>query len=86
MTAALGFLLPALYGALFAQYAVNDIPAAIVSMVLAIAALKMYEFGWLNWVPLEPFIAITFIPIIGTIAYSKVVADNKTKKEKAAAK
>lgn len=81
VTAALGFLLPALYGALFAQYAVTDIPSAIVAVALALGAYKLYLLGMLNWVPLEPYIVISLGPMVGTIAFSKIYYGRKEKKE-----
>lgn len=84
VTTALGFLIPALYGALFAQYAVDDVPSAVVAIALAIGTYQLYLNGLLNWIPLEPAIAISLFPMIGTIIFSKFYYDRKEKKAAAA--
>ncbi len=69
------FLLPALFGAVFAQFAIDDKITGIVAMVLAIITLLLYNNGFLNWIPLDPFIAVIIIPIFGTILYARVKHD-----------
>jgi len=86
VTTALGFLIPALYGALFAQYAVDDIPSAVVAIALAIGTYELYLNGLLNWIPLVPAIAISLFPMIGTIIFSMFYYDHKEKKAAAAEK
>lgn len=68
----LGYLLPALFGGVFAQFAIDDKKLGTVSMVTAILTYILYNKGMFSWVPLDPFIAVIIIPIFGTIAYAKL--------------
>ncbi len=74
------FLLPALFGAVFAQFAIDDKITGVVAMVLAIITLVLYNNGLLAWIPLDPFIAVIIIPIFGTILYSRIKHDVTEKK------
>lgn len=60
----LGYLLPALFGGVFAQFAIEDKKLGTVSMVTAISTYLVYNKGFFNWLPLDPFIAVILIPIL----------------------
>lgn len=68
----LGYLLPALFGGVFAQFAIDNKRLGTVSMVTAISTYLLYSKGFFNWVPLDPFIAVILIPIFGTIMFAKM--------------
>jgi hypothetical protein len=80
-TTALTYLLPALFGAVFAQFAIDDIFSAVVGLGLSIGVLLMYNAGWLNWIPLDPSIATILIPIFGTIFAAKYYYSRKKAKQ-----
>lgn len=47
------FLLPSLFGAVFAQFSVDDVKSGVCAMVLGVVTLLMYNQGLFNWVPVE---------------------------------
>lgn len=67
VVSSLNFLLPALFGAVFAQFAIDDKKTGLIAMILAIIALTLYNFGLFNWIPIDPFIGVIVVPIFGTI-------------------
>ncbi len=69
---ALSFLLPALFGAVFAQFAIDDIKNGVVAMILGVASLTMYNAGLFNWIPLDPYIVNILVPIFGTMAFARL--------------
>ncbi len=68
---ALGYLLPALFGAVFAQFAIDDIKNGVVAMLLGVVSLTLYSKGMFNWIPLDPYIVNILVPIFGTMAFAK---------------
>lgn len=67
----LEYLLPALFGGVFAQFAIDDKKLGTVSIITAMSTYLLYNKGFFNWVPFDPFIAVIIIPIFGTIIYAK---------------
>ncbi|QSX05541.1 hypothetical protein JYG23_12810 [Sedimentibacter sp. zth1] len=83
VTKSFSLLLPALFGAVFAQFAVDDIKNAICGMSLGIGSLLLYKMGLFNWIPFDPFIVNILVPIFGTMLFAKLTykknnADEKT--------
>ena len=66
------YLLPALFGAVFAQFAVDDVKDAICGMLLAVVSLLCYNYGLFAWFPIDPFIPAIIIPIFGTMVFGKL--------------
>lgn len=77
VTDALNFLLPALYGCVFAQFLKGNEFAAAAAVGFALAALLAYRAGWFNWMPISPSIMTMLVPIIGTVALVYFVFRNK---------
>ncbi|SCZ80375.1 hypothetical protein [Acidaminobacter hydrogenoformans] len=69
----LNFLLPALFGAIFAQFAIDDKKTGAFAMIIAIGSLLMYNQGMFDWLPLDPFIAVILTPIFGTILVARIM-------------
>lgn len=69
----LNFLLPALFGAVFAQFAIDDVKSAVVAIVLGIGSLLMYKAGMFDWVPIDPSIATILLPIFGTVLIARIL-------------
>lgn len=65
------FLLPAMFGALMMQFAVDDIKSGAVAMALGIGSMMIYNAGGYNWFPIDPFVPNLLIPIIGTALFAK---------------
>lgn len=70
---ALNFLLPSLFGAVFAQFAIDDKKTGVIAMLIAIVTLLAYKNGMFNWLPLDPFIAVILIPIFGTVLAARIM-------------
>lgn len=65
------FLLPAMFGALMMQFAIDDIKTGVVAMALGAGSMLIYNAGGYNWFPIDPFIPNLLIPIIGTASFTK---------------
>ena len=78
---ALNYLLPALFGAVFAQFAIDDWKTGIVAMGLGIVCMIMYNNGLFNWLPIDPFVVNILIPIFGTMLYAKLTFKPKSTEE-----
>lgn len=77
----LSYLLPALFGSMYAMYAINDIFNGIVAVTLAVISFQLYFWGLLNWIPFDPSLGVVFIPMIGTIFLSSLYYSRKMKKD-----
>lgn len=73
------FLLPSLFGAVFAQFAVDDVKSGICGMGLGILSLLLYNHGVFNWMPFDPFVMNIIIPIFGTMLFAKIMYDRSDK-------
>ncbi len=69
----LNYLLPSLFGAVFAQFAIDDKKTGAIAMMIAIVTLLMYNKGLFNWMPVDPFVAVILIPIFGTILAARIM-------------
>lgn len=69
---ALNYLLPALFGAVFAQFAIDDWKTGVVAMALGVVCMVMYNNGLFNWLPIDPFVVNILVPIFGTMLYSRL--------------
>jgi len=72
ITHALSFLMPALFGAVFAQFAIDDIGSASIAVCLGVATLLCYRSGFFNWIPIDPSIVTILIPILGTVIFARL--------------
>lgn len=77
------YLLPALFGAVFAQFAVSDKKNAVCGMSLGILSLTLYNKGLFNWIPFDPYVVNILIPIFGTMLFAKLTykKSDKTNEE-----
>lgn len=80
VTEALNFLLPALYGCVFAQFLKGNEFAAATAVGFALVSLLAYRAGFFNWMPFSPSILTMVIPIIGTVGLVYFVFRNKGEK------
>ncbi len=82
VTNSISFMLPALMGAVFAQFLDGHETLGAISMVIAIALLLLGNAGMLNFLPGDGvFLAQMLLPILGTIAFGILIEKQKTKKE-----
>ena len=73
VTNVLNFLLPSLFGAVFAQFAIDDPKNAIVGITIGVGSLAAYNNGLFNWFPIDPFIPTIFLPIFGTLVIARIM-------------
>lgn len=73
----LSYLLPALFGSMYAQYAIDDVFSGIVAIILALICYKLYELGMLD----SAGILLIMIPIVGTVLLSRLYHTKKDKRE-----
>ncbi|MEA4878466.1 hypothetical protein SDC9_101018 [bioreactor metagenome] len=72
VTDSFSFLLPALFGAVFAQFSLDDVKSGVCGMGLGILCLTLYNKGLFNWLPLDPYIINILVPIFGTMLFAKL--------------
>ena len=68
----LSFLLPAMFGALLMQFAVDDVKSGLVAMALGCGSFWIYNAGGYNWFPIDPFIPNMLLPIFGTMLFARL--------------
>lgn len=71
--AALTFLLPALYGAVFGQFAINRPKLAVVSVVIAFVMNWLLKNGFLAFLPGTPSYAVILAAVFGSILAGKFI-------------
>ena len=71
------YLLPAMFGALMMQFAMDDIKTGIVAICLASLSMVIYNHGGYNWFPIDPFIPNLLVPLIGTALFAKITFKDK---------
>lgn len=76
---ALGFLLPSLFGCIFASFIAGNVPAATTSMAAALLLTIASSRGWLSFIPFDTSIFVMIIPIL--VALVTAYAVGKVKKE-----
>lgn len=70
---ALNFLLPALYGAVFGQFAVSRPKLAGVAVVIAFGMNWLLKNGFLSFLPGTPSYAVTLVAVFGSILMARVL-------------
>ncbi|MGE5483859.1 MAG: hypothetical protein ACM3X4_02440 [Ignavibacteriales bacterium] len=71
VTKALGFILPALFGAIFAQFAVSQPKIAAVAIVIAGFMTYLLKNKYLAFLPGSPSYAVIIVSVFGTILIAK---------------
>lgn len=84
ITSSFSFLLPALFGAVFAQFAVDDVKSGVVAMTLGVLCMTLYKAGMFNWLPIDPFVVNILVPIFGTMLFAKLTYKPKKEDEASA--
>lgn len=75
VVSALSLILPALFGAMFAQFAVSQPKIGATAIVLALAMTWLAKNGFLAIFPGQPAYVIIIVAVFGTIGVSKVLFD-----------
>ena len=70
---ALNFLLPALYGAVFGQFAVSRPKLAAVAVVIAFGMKTLLKNGFLFFLPGTPSYAVTLVAVFGSIFMAHIL-------------
>jgi hypothetical protein len=78
---ALGFILPALFGAIFAQFAVPKPKIAVVAIIFALFMTFMMKKGFLAFLPGNPVYAVILVSVFGTIFVAKKMHEAEEKKK-----
>jgi hypothetical protein len=74
---ALGFLLPALFGAIFGQFALKKIKIAPIALGLALILTLMLNAGVFSFLPGRPTYVVTLGAVFGTIAIGTALYKRK---------
>ena len=72
---ALNLILPALFGAMFAQFAVTQPKIGAIAIVLALGMTFLANNGFLAFFPGQPAYIIIIVSVFGTIGLSKLLFD-----------
>lgn len=81
ITSVLNYLLPALYGCVFAQFFTGNEKSGIVAIILAIGMLLLSRNGLLNWIPFDYSYLLLIVPIFGTMAIVAAMLRGQEKKD-----
>lgn len=73
ITNALNLILPALFGAVFAQFAVKDLRLGAIALIIAGIMTSAVRIGLLNFLPGNPVYMIIIVSIFGTIFIGKKI-------------
>ena len=73
MKEALNFLLPALYGAVFGQFAISRPKLAGVAVVIAFGMNWLFKNGFLSFLPGTPSYAVILVAVFGSIFAGKLI-------------
>lgn len=76
----LSYLLPALFGAMYAMYAINDIFSGIVAILTGVGSFLLYLKGMM-WFPFSADLGVVFYPMIITIIASRIYYSHKLKEK-----
>lgn len=71
VTDALGYILPALFGAIFAQFATAQPKIGAVALVIGLGMTWLMNHGYLSFLPGYPAYAVILVCVFGTILISK---------------
>lgn len=77
VTSSLNFLLPALYGCVFAQFIGDNKLGAGVAVVLSLAALLSYQAGMLSWMGGLADAMPMVVPVFGSLAFMLAIGHKK---------
>jgi hypothetical protein len=78
---ALGFILPALFGAVFAMFAVPKPKIAVVAIIFALIMTFLMKKGFLAFLPGNPVYAVILVSVFGTIFVAKKMHEAEEKKK-----
>lgn len=70
---ALNFLLPALYGAVFGQFAINRPKLAVVAIIIAFGMNWLLKNNFLSFLPGTPSYAVILVSVFGSILVGKII-------------
>ena len=70
---ALNFLLPALYGAVFGQFAITRPKLGVVAVVIAFAMNWLIKNGFLSFFPGTPSYVVILVAVFGSIFAGKII-------------
>ena len=70
---ALNFLLPALYGAVFGQFAITRPKLGVVAVVIAFAMNWLMKNGFLSFFPGTPSYVVILVAVFGSIFAGKII-------------
>lgn len=70
---ALNFLLPALYGAVFGQFAVSRPKLGVVAVIIAFGMNWLMKNGFLSFFPGTPSYVVIFVAVFGSILAGKIM-------------
>ena len=82
--AALNFMLPALFGAVFGQFAVNRPKLAGVAAVIALGMTWLLKNGFLSFLPGTPSYAVIQVSVFGSIFAGKLLYKKELEDQKEA--
>ncbi|MEG2789247.1 MAG: hypothetical protein RR942_15650 [Romboutsia sp.] len=71
ITNALNLILPALFGAVFGQFAIKDLRLGIIALVIAGIMTSIVRAGLLSFLPGNPVYMIIIVSVFGTIMIGK---------------
>ncbi len=80
VTDILNYLLPALYGCVFAQFLEGSEVEGAAAFFLAIGILLIYDGGLLSWIPFDTSFLPLILPIFGTMAIAYFRSEKAQKK------
>jgi hypothetical protein len=73
MKEALTFLLPALFGAVFGQFAISRPKLAVVAAIIAIIMKWLFKAGLLSFLPGTPSYAVILVSVFGSIFAGRLI-------------
>lgn len=74
---ALGYLLPSLFGCVFASFMVGNGSAAAVAIGSALLLTVANNNGWLGFIPFDPSIFVMIIPILAAVVTAYAIGKGK---------
>lgn len=84
VTSAITFMLPALLGAVFAQFLIGQEVLGAIAMAIGLGIMLLGNNGFLSFIPGDGvYLVEMLLPIIGTIAIGILLEKNKQKKNAA---
>lgn len=78
---AMNFLLPALFGCIFAQMIPGNVASGIAALIIAFAGIVIYNAGAFNFIPFDSSIFPMIIAIFGTMYAAYLLNKKGAKKD-----